>query len=436
MTRYPNPVHVAAAIAVAIVLPTSCRAPDAGSSAWWRALNAMDEGRYDLARGDLEAILADDPADLEVCTLLARSWSRGTMQSPARAIEAWQHCQALEPTDEGRVEIARAHLRLGDHEKALAALQGAAPTAEVLLLRGESLLRLDPTAALRELERGLDDFPPEAALLALTARAAELEDLPARALEYADRALELDPLDDRTHYLRARLLQALDRADEAATAFERYELVSRIRGVAGRPTPTATEQLRFMQELGVGGRGASMKRIELLAEVGRGDEAMAAIEEVLRDDDPDAMTVLRLENTAARLGRYDDARTLLGRIEISRAEPAIRREVEFRRAHLLHLSGDTEAALSEIEALLERDPRIAKLLDLHGRLLQASGDEAAALHSFSRALELAPWRVDTRLALCELELRHSGRKRVQSLLDAAPEPSGELDSFRLRHGLP
>ncbi len=421
-----------AAIGFSLML-LGCGAERAPSLSWHRALNAVEEGRFDLARGYLETVYAERPRDLEVCTLRARSWSRGRMQSPARAIAAWQSCGEIAQSDEGRLEIARAHVRLGAFEEAMQALEGIAPSAESHGLRAEALLRLDPARAMSDLAVAVEQFPDDAKLRKLASRAAHLAGNPELALEQANEAVDLDPVDARMIYLQGRLLQSQGLPGEAAEAFERHELVSLLRGLGGRVEPTAVEKLRLLAELGARTPAVEVWKIELLSAVGRVDDAVEAIERLAGAQGPPEL--LRAESVAVRLGRPALARDLLKRAEEAATEPALIREVRYRQARLLYMEEDGDGAAREIESALASDPWVARFVDLRARLEESAGDTAAAAKSFARALELAPWNVETRLALAGLELGRGERERAERLLSAAPEPSPAIEDFRRRHGL-
>ena len=97
-------------------------------------------------------------------------------------------------------------------------------------------------------------------------------------------------------------------------------------------------------------------------------------------------------------------------------------------------ASDPDEAEAFLQAALVEEPAVAKHHCMLGELAVGRGDENAAIASFERALELAPWRADCRLGLIEDRKARGQRKAVAQALDAAPEPAPELSSFRARHG--
>jgi predicted Zn-dependent protease len=234
------------------------------------------------------------------------------------------------------------------------------------------------------------------------------------------------------HYLEARLWQELDRPEESAAAFVRHDLVSRLLGLGGRVEPGAVEKLRLLARLDHRAPAVDAWKIELLSEVGRRAEAIEEIERMVDADGVDQEPLLRVELVAERHERWGLAHRLLDRLEsLSGADHQLR----YRRARLRYLEGDYAGALETVREVLEDEPWLARFIDLLGRVEEAAGDETAAAVGFERALDLAPWRVETRLALADLELRRGRKDLAQRLLDDAPESSPALADYRRRHGL-
>lgn len=425
---------LAATAALAVSL-SACVGPQGPSTTELRGRNAIEEGRFTLARKYLEATIAERPDDLDLLTMLARAWSSGTMQSPVRAIAAWKRCHELEPSLQAALGISRGHLLLGAYSEALAALEDIEANVEVALLRGEALLHLDLHQAMSEIAAAVERFPDEAPLRNLAGRTFHLAEEYETALAHLTRALELDPLDSGMHYLEGRIRQQLGDADGAAAALARHELTSRLAGSGGWPEAATVEKLRMVERLAMNSPGVDVSRIEWLVTAGRRDEAIGVAERLLSADGARPQELLRAESSLIALGRFELAQALLDRVRLESPDPAANRELIYRRARILHLAGDPQGALAEIETVLAADPWVARFVDLQARIEQAAGNDEAAAASLARALDLAPWRVDSRLTLAEIELRRGRPDDAATLLSAAPEPSPAINEFRRRHGL-
>lgn len=413
----------------------SCMAGNQPREEWWRGLNAIEEGRFDLARNDLESVVAERPDDLEACTQFARAWSSGTMQSPVRAIPIWERCRALQPSDEAAIEISRAHLRLGEYELTLEALEEVEPSASRSALEVEALLHLERERAWIEISDAVVRYPENASLRKLAGRAAHLREDYETALSHLSRAVELDPLDARMYYLLGTTRQRLGDEGGAALAFEHHEWVSRLSGSGGWDEPTTLEKLRLLDALAFRTPAVEVLAIENLGAAGRGAEAIEAAERLLLDADARSWDLLRAEAVVARSRQSQLALRLLEGALREGTDPRVEREVHYRRARLHLRNDDLDAALEEIASVLSEEPWLARFLDLRAHVELAAGDTRNAAASFENALELAPWRADSRVALAEIELGEGERERARRLLLDAPESSALLSDFRERHAI-
>lgn len=131
--------------------------------------------------------------------------------------------------------------------------------------------------------------------------------------------------------------------------------------------------------------------IELLAEE-RLDEAVDNFE-VLRTEFPDSAysTLAALYMARARVNsdQVDLAISLLERA-LPNAEPAPLKVIIQERLARLHLDqGDTDAALAMIDSAYSSTGFESRFEELRGDVFRAKGDDAMALASYERALELS-----------------------------------------------
>jgi tetratricopeptide (TPR) repeat protein len=154
-----------------------------------------------------------------------------------------------------------------------------------------------------------------------------------------------------------------------------------------------------------------------------GDYAAAArvAERLVKRRPGDHATIGNLASIYRRLDRLDDARELVNRglalapdsaaLYCTRAEIAIGRK-DYATAH---------RALDEAQA---RDPQLARVLDLRGRILFIQGQHDEAIAAVTRALELDPMAFGSHLLLAHL-LRTAGRtgeavRTLEALLELDP----------------
>ncbi|MEZ5331000.1 MAG: tetratricopeptide repeat protein [Thermoanaerobaculia bacterium] len=214
-----------------------------------RAVNAFEEGRWDLARAWSERAIAEGTEGLEIRRLAARAWSRGPFQISSKQAEAWRRVLDLVPDDpEALLALAQA-LDTLDDPAASEVLERAPDGVDVSRLRGRMELRRDPTAARATLERAVNEFPDDAQLAAELAQACALSGDRSAALRWASRALDLDPQDRGSRQLRGRLLAIEGRRDEAAREIEIHELLTIVAGDQGAASATPLERVRALRRL-------------------------------------------------------------------------------------------------------------------------------------------------------------------------------------------
>lgn len=257
-----------------------------------------------------------------------------------------------------RWHLATAMLESGDIERALAEARGAItawpddPVAPILLARG--LLQ--------------DDRPAEAA--------AVLEDF-----------IRTRPGDRRARWLLGVAYRALGRGEDAA----REQALGRGAGADGWPDPL----LDSVRRLVTPDRAAQVEAIEMLR-AGRVDEAIVALQAVVRKDDRDLEAQINLGTALRRAMRLDEAIEVL--------EHAIRINETHEMAHF-HLAGAwrqkampradvrpdaamLQHALVHVEDVIRLKPTFAPGHGLRGEILTLMIRLDEALESYAVAARL------------------------------------------------
>ncbi len=421
----------------AALLACACGAPEEPHLDYRRGLNAIGDRRFDLARDYFALDLESRPEHVEGWRQAARAWSSGPLQSASRAIECWRQVLELDPGDpEAALGVARGLNVLGEWDEALELLEGAPPAEAATRLRAAILLRTDPEAALGLLEEALAEAGATSGLHGLAARACESLGDDDCTLGHAQAAILADPLDERSYYLLSRVWS---RRGDAERSMEAQEIHRGLRAAAageGPSGPTPVERLRALRgiepRIAVTAPAYRLHRLRLLAEAGFLDEAASELSLALADDlelDP-----FEAASLAERVGDRVLAVRLLEKIAFA-GSPTEAREARYRLARIHRFSGQLEPAVTLLEEALADEPFEARTHCLLGdvRVAQGRPTEGAAL--LERSLELAPWRIDCRLALAEVLRLAGAGDELAALLAAAPEPAPALTEYARRHGL-
>lgn len=245
----------------------------------------------------------------------------------------------------------------------------AARPADVSLLvsRAEHLILAERAdLALADMALAAALAPHDERVPAVRAEALAALGRPDAALTEVERAIAAGHPSTRVLQLRARLLASLARTDEAIVAWDE--------ALARRPDPDGF-----------------LERSALLVSRGRHDEALDGLHEGLTLTQAASLRVEVVE-TARRLGRWDEALAAL--------EPLVREDTGPRwrivRGELLALAGrmaeahrDFEVALTLLAPRLERRPTAASHLD-HARALAGLGRMGEAEAAVRRALSRSP----------------------------------------------
>jgi len=358
----------------------------------WRAKDLLatalaEHGREAEANALLSELRQQRPNDMRLA-LREAVWRDRQMPSDTtlRALQAVVEQHAA--IDGGPTALARALLRAGAHDRALAALSTeASDTIEGRLLRAQI-----------EAARGRLGLADAAFEQLVSQEPAD----PAWYLAWAD--VQGEPLRAATvlraggarfpnsAYLQERLAQVAWATGDHATAQRAAALALaadsrrtgawfvQVEAARGEPARVAELAQRFEKQF-IHSPGALLGMADLLAGMARSPGDAAATRALewtanLQLTDPGIRTVATRANLLAALGRYEDA-------------------------------------MSEADTLLTRDPALPAARKLQAELLMRSGDHVAAIAAYERYLEVAPgdlvarrqqariegWRGFTQLAL-------------------------------------
>ena len=303
-----------------------------------------------------------------------------------------------------RRELAELALDAGDfdtaagHFAALARGPGAGPTARTAYAR--ALLARDQTeraiAAYREALAALrGDNRVLAPVLRELADAQLAAGQPDEALETVDRALRL--AGSRTG-VRAELLDVLTRAHRQAETlpalaarlglearrFDEVELLGRVHDELGEDDEALAAYRRALR-LDPRSVDTRVRVVQLLARSGRLEEVVGEYRALVRAAPREPRFVVELAQLLMQVGRRDEALRLAA--ETSRRH---RRDVAVHQAlaELYTTWGEEELATTELAALVRVEPRDPAHLVALGEQLLDAGDEAGALATWRRVLQV------------------------------------------------
>jgi tetratricopeptide (TPR) repeat protein len=408
---FPDDPPLAAELAV---LATAARSGDA--SAWMALGDALlGKGFYHDAEDAYRQATQRAPQDIEARFALAFCIDRSGRM--AEANEQYQRC--LDLPDPPHVE------------------QSKKPFAAYAI--GRNLLRLEDEAAAEAVFRKNPGFLPAEYQLA---RILFFSDRPKEALDIVERGLTKLPLSLEWHRLRGRILEALDRPDEAFTARAMEERSAHLLEVNFnvdyiRPLTTrcgikrmlavyeaATRRERPPQlsarldaiDAAIGKRliperiTVDQLKADLAMGSGNAELVLQIIDTspVLRDSDP-LIAVLEAD-ALERLGRLDEATTLRQKLITIAPSAALHRQLAAacqaagdsagREQHLAHAAvldgiaayrrNDLSAALVQFEQAVGHDPTNVHGWFHRGEMLYHLGRQAEALVAFREAVAQRP----------------------------------------------
>lgn len=371
----------------------------------------LDQGDNEKAREIFERAYEIDsktPAVLDGLGKVAAA-----LGEHAKAIDYFERALALQPSASSiRHALGLAYRNLGDLEKAKKNLE---KTGDALVLFEDPVL-----AEMAELSRSAEFY------LVIGGEAMSEERYDVAASQYR-RALEHDP----TNFMARKALGfSLQKLGDTDGAIEQLRLALE-QGTTGDAQKDAAERSELYRILG-----------GLMVTQGRDDEAIASFEKAIAIEPDNLDAHGKLANALARQGRFEAALPHYDRIlkqlpahgetriqrataliNLGRGQEALadyRRaiaadpknpELRLRYADALEFLGDRQAAATERAALAGlpvEDARQAELLAAEGQKLQRTGEHAAAIERYRRALELAPRMIEARYEMGAL-LGHQGQ---------------------------
>ncbi len=244
-------------------------------------------------------------------------------------------------------------------------------------------LQLHRTGRLAEAERVYQDILAENpdcadALygLAAIAHGAKLHET---AIEFVDRAIQINPSNANFHALRGQALRALDRLDEAVASY------------------------RCALSLKPGSAKILVSLAVALRRQGAVEEAASVLHETSRLQPRSAEAHINLGNVYVQTGHRDEAADHYRKALIISPESA---EAQNNLARIQQQNGDAQAALKGYERAVQLQPAY---YDAHlnlGTLRRAQGDLNGAIEAFQRTISLKPDSIDALLGLgeCMLDL--------------------------------
>jgi tetratricopeptide (TPR) repeat protein len=311
--------------------------------------------------------------------------------------------------------------------------------------------------------------------VALAHAARLLEARPALAVEQAQEILAAVPGQPEAMRLLGRAQWAMGDPDAAVATLRRrtgadprdaaaWRLLADLLQVLGDGAGADSAHLSAV-EAGVNDPLLAKAALALRAE--RLAVAEAALRARLKAEPTDVAAIRMLAEVAARLGRYEDAGSLLARcLELSpsfhearrahaqvlqRQERPLEALAEAERlmaidaknpnhgmliASILARLGDHEAAIGHYEALLDRYPRQPKAWMSYGHALKTIGRRPDAVAAYQRALAQAPQLGEVWWSLANLKTHRFGAADIAAMrAQLARDDLGEEDRLHLHFAL-
>jgi tetratricopeptide (TPR) repeat protein len=268
-------------------------------------------------------------------------------------------------------------------------------TLSAALRHAANLLNADPVLAARQAGEILSVVPDQAqALLILGIAQRRLGDLVA-SRHALDRAVSLQPVSAEASYERGLTLAALGDAAAAISSLSRATQLRPTMSDAWRALgdqytlagDTAAADAAYAQQIRHSTQNpALMEAASALCE-GRLAVAERLLKDYLKRYPTDVVAIRMLAELAARLGRYDDAETLLGRcLELAPGFQAARGNYAF----VLHRQNKPVEALAELDRLLAVEPGDPNHRMLKAAALVQIGEYAAAIGLYDAVLRDYP----------------------------------------------
>jgi tetratricopeptide (TPR) repeat protein len=221
---------------------------------------ALDMGRLDEAKDELDKVTEENPATPDALYTLARLWE--ARHDLPKALQEYRRALRFDNTANVQLSFARALIRFGKEAEAMTALDAAATIPEGLMERGRLLFRRgDYDRALADFEAASKLAPADPQPLLLVGAARDKLAQSDGAGEAWRGALKLAPDDPEAHYRlgrldldRGRISSAVDhlrrataRAPEAAEwRTELYFQLGTAEATAGARRPAAAAFQKYL----------------------------------------------------------------------------------------------------------------------------------------------------------------------------------------------
>lgn len=355
----------------------------------------LSAGNADLARAELETLLAADDADAGLWLL------RGELDIHDGDLEAaeasFRKAVALEPDNPltriglARVLVETAQYDLATNElDAIGTAGGDDPRVNFLRARiaeGNN----DPNSALQALRKVLQVAPMHRQSLVLAGKLHFARNEFTRAQDYISRLLEIEPKNALAQRMMGAIQLAAGRTDGLASFSEVME------------QNDGTQDAGMLALLGT----AYLKH-------GRMDDGQKSLERAveLAPDSLPIRTQLALSHLGA--GKPQDA--------ITELQGVLAEDPDFVQARiilaLVHMAnGDNAAAVETADALVARHPDSALAHNVRGYIGEATGDRGSAAGFFRQAIERDPAFHPARINLARLAIADKNFDEAQKQFD-------------------
>jgi cellulose synthase operon protein C len=383
-------------------------------------------GRADLAQERYSAVLARDPRSAYAMVVMA-DLARATGRGEADAAAWVEKAVVANPRDSQVWLAALTHQsQRGDEHLTLNWAQRAAAAvpddAEVISRLAAAQLRVgDTEQAIVTMNRLVAAKPNVALLRVQAAQALTTAKKYSAARSHLARALELEPNLFAAQRANA-LLYTLENKPDLALAAARDQqakhpqssmgwwLVSEVHDRRGE-APASIETARKALALEPNSQNA-MRVLDLMAIRGTPGQAVAFVQEWLKDHAQDAAFITSAAVVTERLGDPTTAQALHRKaVELNPENPIPLNNL----AYFLVRSNSPESLVLAQRAV-KMAPGAAAFRDTLARALAANGKNEKALEEQTRAVELAPKSNDFRLELARLYLDAGEKKKARTEL--------------------
>lgn len=363
------------------------------------------------------------------------------------AAESFAQAAALDPAEPlWPYYGARAMDRLGRWTECRALLEDAlerdAACAPALVMRGWMQLEDGDEAGARASFEAARAARPNRAepLIGLATLALEDGDA-AEAKRLADAALQLDRTAHQARFVRGRALVQLGDVEEGrremeagvdandkamATDFTREVVDARVNrvdviesAVAHRAAGRQEVALQLLDALRADFPDDPVienNRAGVLSDLGRTDDAIAALEGVVRRDEDLSRSWTSLARLYLRSGREQDALDAAQRaVSLDRLDHLAWSTI----ADVKRRQRDAMGSFEAIRTAIDLDPDNGEYRAMMGNLYAMAGQDEPALQCFARAVELLPEVPQMRLALASTAIRMARFDEAREALEAA-----------------